>query len=167
MEEHARVMHTVTTHTEGYVLSCVAAMCPERTLVDAVGAVAGEGARQPVASPGSWLGGRPWRADCLALLATWGRHRTHCTRCARSVQTCGAKSEVEARCARAPSRCAAQPLTNRPATPRATVRLHREGTASTTAPNARLAWARPADGRFVTGRERSGAGQARAARINF
>ena len=90
-----------------------ASKCPERSLVDAVDAVAGGGARQPGASPGSWLGGRPWRADCLALLATWGRHRTHCTRCARSVQTCGAKSEVEARCARAPSRCAAQPATRR------------------------------------------------------
>ncbi len=66
-------------------------------------------ARQLGAPPGSWLGGRPWRADCLALLATWGWRRTHCTRCARYVQTCGAKLDVEARFARGPKslRCSA------------------------------------------------------------
>jgi hypothetical protein len=83
--------------------SSVAAMCPERT----VGFK--REARQPRPSPSSWLGGRPRWADCLALLATWGRLRTLCTRCARSVQTCGAKSVVEARKARCPKslRCSA------------------------------------------------------------
>ncbi len=72
------------------------------------------------------LGGRPWRADCLALLASRGRRRTHFVRCALCVQTCCAKPELDARVnARAPSRCAAQPLTNRPSAARSAVRLHR------------------------------------------
>ncbi len=108
-------------------------------------------ALQPGPSPGSWFG---------------GRRRTHCTRFAPCVQTGGAKSEVDARGARAPSCCAAQPLTNRPATARAAVHLHRERRASSPCQTHASKLARPADGRFVRGRGRSEAGQARAARIN-
>jgi len=96
-------------------------------------------ALQPGQPPGSWFGGRPSRVDFPALLASWDRRRTHCTRCARFVQTCCAKSEVEARCARVPSCCAARPLTNRPATARAAVRLHGKRLASSTRMNTQSA----------------------------
>ena len=81
----------------------VAARCQEPTLV------LPREALHPVPPPGSWCRGRPWRADCLALLATRGRRRTHFTHCARFVQTGGAKSVVEARCALSPKllRCSA------------------------------------------------------------
>ena len=111
--------------------------------------------------PGSWFRGRPCRADCLALLAPRGWRITLFTHCVRFVQTDAPSQSLKRAGTRAPSRCAAQPFTNRPAAARTAGRLHRDRCAPRrwSTPHSKVA--RPDDGRFVRGRERSGAAQAR------
>jgi hypothetical protein len=107
--------------------------------------------------PGSAL---PGRLPCAARASGLAHNSLHSLRSFRSNRR--AKSELEARgYARAPSRCAAQPSTNRPAATRTAGRLHRDRCAPRRwhTPNSEVA--RPDDGRFVRGRERSEAAQAR------
>ncbi len=55
--------------------------------------------------PGSWFRGRPYRADCLALLAPRGWRLSpyrHCTHCVRSVQTDAPSQSLKRAGTRAP-----------------------------------------------------------------
>ena len=52
--------------------------------------------------PGSWFRGRPWRADCLALLAPRGWRITLFTHCVRSVQTDAPSQSLKRAVTRAP-----------------------------------------------------------------
>ncbi len=108
--------------------------------------------------PGSALAGR---LPCAARASGLAHNSLHSLRSFRSNRR--AKSELEARgYARAPSRCAAQPFTNRPAAARTAGRLHRDRCAPRRWNTPHSEVARPDSGRFVRGRERSGAAQARA-----
>ncbi len=108
--------------------------------------------------PGSALAGR---LPCAARASGLAHNSLHSLRSFRSDRR--AKSALEARgYARAPSRCAAQPFTNRPAAARTAGRLHRERSAPQRWNTPHSEVARPDDGRFVRGRERSGAAQAGA-----
>ncbi len=108
--------------------------------------------------PGSALLGR---LPCAARASGLAHNSLHSLRSFRSDRR--AKSELEAReYARAPSRCAAQPFTNRPTAARPAGRLHRDRCAPRQWATSHSEVARTDDGRFVRGRERSGADQARA-----
>ena len=106
--------------------------------------------------PGSALAGR---LPCAARASGLAHNSLHSLRSFRSNRR--AKSELEARgYARAPSRCAAQPFTNRPAAARTAGRLHRDRCAPRRWNTPHSEVARPDSGRFVRGRERNGAAQA-------
>ncbi len=120
-------------------------------------------ALQPAPPPGSWFRGRPWRADFPALLAPRGWRITHFAPCVRFVQT-----EAPSQNLKRTSTCAPRGAALLGPAQFARQRHGLQG-ACIAVDVPRQPWstpppevARPADGRFVRGRGRSGAAQARA-----